>query len=54
MKKVLIGYVRRTGNNEKMAEYIDEGVRIVGHTAYLKKISAIKSEKDLEMTLINI
>ena len=48
MKKVLIGYVSRTGNTEKMAEYIAEGVRIAGHTADLKKISAIKSEKDLE------
>ena len=48
MKKVLIGYVSRTGNTEKMADYIAEGVRIAGHTADLKKISAIKSEKDLE------
>jgi flavodoxin len=48
MKKVLIGYVSRTGNTEKMADYIAEGVRIAGHTADLKKISSIKSEKDLE------
>jgi flavodoxin len=48
MKKVLISYVSRTGNTEKMADYIAEGVRIAGHTADLKKISAIKSEKDLE------
>jgi flavodoxin len=48
MKKVLISYVSRTGNTEKMADYIAEGVRIAGHTADLKMISAIKSEKDLE------
>jgi flavodoxin len=47
MKKVLISYVSRTGNTEKMADYIAEGVRIAGHTADLKKISAINSEKDL-------
>ena len=48
MKKVLLSYVSRTGNTEKMADYIAEGVRIAGHTADLKMISAIKSEKDLE------
>ncbi|MFZ0240426.1 MAG: flavodoxin domain-containing protein [Desulfobacterales bacterium] len=48
MKKVLIGYVSRTGNTEKMADSIAEGIRIAGHTAELKKVSEIKSEKDLE------
>ncbi|MBW2217153.1 MAG: flavodoxin domain-containing protein [Deltaproteobacteria bacterium] len=48
MKKVLVTYVSRTGNTEKMAEYIAEGIRFTGNTADLKKISKIKDEKDLE------
>ncbi|MDY6951943.1 MAG: flavodoxin domain-containing protein [Thermodesulfobacteriota bacterium] len=48
MKKVLICYDSRTGNTEKMAEYVAEGVRIVGHEAGLMRIGAIKSHKDLE------
>jgi len=48
MKKVLVGYYSRTGNTEKMAEYIGEGIRITENSAELKKISEIKSEKDLE------
>jgi flavodoxin len=37
MKKVLVGYYSRTGNTEKMAEYIAEGIRITGNQAELKK-----------------
>ena len=48
MKKVLVGYYSRTGNTEKMAEYIAEGIRIAGTTAELKKISEIKSVEDLK------
>ena len=48
MKKVLIGYVSRTGITEKMAEYIAEGVRINGHDANLIKIAEVKNEKSLE------
>ncbi len=48
MKKVLVAYYSRTGNTEKMAEYIGEGIRITENGAELKKISEIKSEKDLE------
>jgi flavodoxin len=48
MKKVLVGYYSRTGNTEKMAEYIAEGIRITGNNAELKKISEIKSEEDLK------
>jgi len=48
MKKVIIGYYSRTGNTEKMAEYIAEGIRITGNNAELKKISEIKSEEDLK------
>jgi flavodoxin len=47
MAKVLIAYYSRTGNTEKMAEYIAEGVRLTGNSAELKKISEIKDEKDL-------
>jgi flavodoxin len=48
MKKVIVAYYSRTGNTKKMAEYIAEGIRITGNNADLKKISEIKSEKDLE------
>jgi flavodoxin len=48
MKKVLIAYDSRTGNTEKMAEYIAEGVRIAGHEAELKRIAAMKNLKDLQ------
>ena len=48
MKKVLIAYVSRTGNTEKMANYIAEGVRISGQEVVLKKASDIKSPEELE------
>jgi len=48
VKRVLICYDSRTGNTEKMAEYVAEGVRIVGHEAELMRIGAIKSYQDLE------
>jgi len=48
MKKVLVAYVSRTGKTEKMAEYIAEGVRFCGHAAEIKKVSEVKSEKQLE------
>ncbi len=48
MKKVIVGYYSRTGNTEKMAEYIAEGIRITGNSVELKKISEIKSEEDLK------
>lgn len=47
MKKVLISYFSRTGKTQQMAEYIAEGIRISGHEAELRKISDIKSEKEL-------
>lgn len=47
MKKVLIAYVSRTGNTEKMANYIAEGVRFSGNEAVLQKTSALKTDKDL-------
>lgn len=48
MKRVLVAYFSRTGMTEKMAEAVAEGVRFSGNTAELKKISEIKTEKDLE------
>jgi flavodoxin len=48
MKKVMIAYDSRTGKTEKMAEYIAEGIRISGNEVELKKITAIKNEKELQ------
>lgn len=48
MKKVLIAYVSRSGNTEKMANYIAEGVRITGNDVKVAKISILQSEKDIE------
>jgi flavodoxin len=48
MKKVLIAYDSRTGNTEKMAESIAEGIRMGGHEAELQKITQIKNEKELQ------
>ena len=48
MKKVLVGYISRTGNTEKMAEYIAEGIRFTGNVADIRKVAEIKSEKELE------
>ena len=47
MGKVMIAYFSRTGKTEQMAEYIAEGIRITGHDVELRKISDLKSEKDL-------
>ncbi len=48
MAKVLIAYASITGNTEKMARYIAEGVRIGGSEASVKNISGIKDSADLE------
>ncbi len=48
MKKVLVSYISRTGNTEKMAEYIAEGIRFTGNVADIRKVAEIKSEKELE------
>ena len=48
MKKVLIAYFSLTGNTEKMAEYIAEGVRFNEHQAVTRKVSNIKKADDLE------
>jgi flavodoxin len=48
MKKVLVAYDSRTGNTEKMAELIAEGIRISGQEAELMKISEIKNAETLQ------
>ncbi|MFC2042285.1 flavodoxin domain-containing protein [Chloroflexota bacterium] len=48
MAKVLIAYASITGNTEKMAEYIAEGVRFSGSDAIVKNISAIKEANALD------
>ena len=47
MKKVLILYFSLTGNTEKMAEYIAEGVRFSGNQAVTRKVSDIKQANEL-------
>jgi len=48
MKKVLVAYFSLTGNTEKMAEYIAEGVRFSGNKAIVQKVSELKKAGDLE------
>ena len=48
MKKVLIAYISRSGKTQQMAEYVAEGIRMTGTVAEVKKITDIKSEKDLQ------
>lgn len=48
MKKVLVAYVSRTGNTEKMANYIAEGIRMTGNDASVAKISTLQEEQALE------
>lgn len=47
MKKVLVAYDSRTGNTERMAQWIAEGIRMGGCEVELKKITQINNEKEL-------
>ena len=47
MGEYLIVHASRTGETQKIAELIAEGIRIAGHSATLKKGNEIKSEEDL-------
>ncbi len=47
MKKVLIAYASRTGNTEKIANFLAEGVRFAGHDVEVKKISTIENADQL-------
>ena len=46
MKKVIVAYVSRSGNTEKMAEYIAEGARFLGHDVDLKKSATSKAKRN--------
>ncbi len=48
MSKILVVYASLTGNTEKMAEYIAEGVRFAGVQAIVKNIADIKDPAALE------
>jgi flavodoxin len=48
MTKVLIAYASLTGNTEKMAQFVAEGVRMSGCEATVKNISRIKESEALE------
>ena len=48
MSNVLVAYFSLSGNTEKMAQYIGEGVRISGNDAVVKKIADLKKVEDLE------
>ena len=47
MPKVLIVYATRTGDTEKIAQLIGEGVRISGMEAVVVNVKEIKKEADL-------
>lgn len=48
MARVMIAYASLTGNTEKMAQYIAEGIRISGCEVVIKNISGIKEASVLE------
>ena len=48
MAKVLIVYATRTGDTEKIANLIAEGVRFSGNEAQVVKVTDIKKEDDLK------
>ena len=47
MKKILIAYTSRTGNTEKMANYLAEGIRMVGNEVTIAKTSSLKKAENL-------
>jgi flavorubredoxin len=48
MAKTLIVYATRTGETEKIADLIAEGIRFSGHEAEIKKVTDVKKEDDLK------
>ncbi|MBL7165905.1 MAG: flavodoxin domain-containing protein [Dehalococcoidales bacterium] len=48
MSKALIVYFSLSGNTEKMAQYIAEGVRMAGREVMVKKVSEVKNTKAFE------
>ena len=47
MKRVLVAYFSASGNTEKMAQYVAEGIRFAGNQAVVKKTSDIQKADDL-------
>jgi flavodoxin len=47
MKKVLIAYYSLSGNTQKMAQYVAEGVRFSGQEATVKKVADIKEVEEV-------
>jgi len=47
MGKVLIAYATRTGETERIANLIAEGIRIAGNDAVVKNAKDVKNESDL-------
>lgn len=47
-KRVLVAYDSRTGNTERMAQWIAEGIRMGGHEAELRRITEIRKEEELQ------
>lgn len=48
MAKTLIVYATRTGETEKIANLIAEGIRFSGHEAEVRKVTDVKKEDDLK------
>jgi len=48
MAKILVAFASITGNTEKMAQYIAEGIRFSGSEATVKNISTIKEADVLD------
>ena len=48
MPKALIVYATRTGETQKIAELIAEGIRFSGHEAEVVDVKTIKNEADLK------
>ena len=48
MGKVLVAYASRTGETERIANLIAEGIRMAGNDAIVKNAGDVKSEADLE------
>ena len=45
MSRILVAYYSLTGNTEKMADYIAEGIRISGHEAIVKRVPDIQKDE---------
>lgn len=48
MAKILVAFASVTGNTEKMAQYVAEGIRFSGSEAVVKNISTIKEANALD------